>query len=200
MREDRGIEVVILCGGRATRCRDKLERPLAEIPMVVRAYRNVCGEYPVVLCQSRPFRASVAAQLGGRIVFDRSREAGPLAALRSALPFLRERRAFIVAADMPFVHLGVLRELRERWRVTDEAIVALGRDGNPQPLLGLYDRPAFMRAAAALNGKGAGVKDVLRRLKWRGAVLQDEDVMLNVNTEADYAAALRRCARVAVAG
>jgi molybdopterin-guanine dinucleotide biosynthesis protein A len=190
--DDAGIAVVILAGGQATRFPGKLERPIGDVPLLVRTYRNLREAFPVYIAVNHAPDPSIGALLDAQIVFDRTPQRGPLAALLTALERVRESRAFVVAGDMPFVHSRTLSAMLESWQANDEAVIALDEVGDPQPLLAIYDRIAFIRTAAEVNMERDGVKDVLVRLRWRGVTLKDRSATFNINTEQQYYAALDR--------
>lgn len=196
MDEGNDIAILIVAGGKATRCPGKLERPFGRHPMIVQSYRNLCGRHPLYISIHRPFSGAVAAQLNALMVVDRRPDRGPLCGLVSTMARMTARRAFVVAGDMPLVDLGVLDDLRKPWRPNDQALTAVDPLGIPQPLLALYDRNAFLRAFGSLGGHdGGAVSDVLGRLRWRGVTLRQPERMLNVNTEDDYRAALKRLSK-----
>lgn len=195
MDERNAIAILIVAGGNATRCPDKLERQFGSVPLVVHVYRNLCGGYPVYISQTREFPPAVASQLSARVCFDAPAGRGPLGGLVTTMHAMTAQRSFVVAADMPRVDLRVLDELRTLWQPLDQALVALDASGAPQPLVGLYDRAAFLRAAEPLvQSERRAVKDVLAGLRWRGVVLHDPDAMLNINTEDDYRTATQHAA------
>jgi len=182
--------LIILAGGKATRFPGKLERPIGDVPMLVRTHRNVQRLYPTYICLSSDSDPAAKLQFDAEILFDRKPFGGPLAALVDAFEAVSESRAFVVAADMPFVQADTVREIAQHWKSGDEAVVALDEMGKPQPLLALYDRAAFVRAAASLLLVSNGVKDVLPHLRWRGIELREPSVMANINTEDQYRAVI----------
>ena len=180
--------LIILAGGKATRFPGKLQRPIGDIPMLVRTYCNVKGRYRTYIGLSSDSDPAATLQFDAEILFDRTPFGGPLAALVHAFENVREPRVFVVAGDMPFVQAETLSEILKHWKSGDEAVVALERTDKPQPLLALYDRAAFVRAAASLPLVSNGVKDVLPHLRWRGVALREPSVMTNINTEDQYRA------------
>jgi len=191
------LAILILAGGKATRCPKKLERACGEFPMIVRTYRNLRGRYPVYISINRPFSMAVAAQLPAVMVVDRRANRGPLSGIVSTMQRMKASRIFVVAGDMPRVDLALVEELLARWQLGDEAVVALDSSGTPQPLLAVYDRRAFLRASHAFEDDRA-VKDVLAGLRRREVALTRPDQMLNVNTEDDFRTAKRDLALASV--
>ena len=54
--------ILIVAGGNASRCPNKLERRIGSLPLIVHVYRNLCGAYPVYISQTREFPPAVAAR------------------------------------------------------------------------------------------------------------------------------------------
>jgi molybdopterin-guanine dinucleotide biosynthesis protein A len=125
------------------------------------------------------------------IVIDRWPGRGPLAGLYSALEYARSRRAFVVAADAPFVTAKVAEELLAHWEPGVEAVVPVNAQGRLEPLCALYDRVGFLQAAGAILAVGSGgVLAAVERLRTKRVRLSDERVFANVNTAADRRAFL----------
>ena len=186
---DADAALLILAGGAATRCPGKLERSIGDVPMHVRTYCNLRGFSPTYIAVGRDLGEKIKGQIDAKLIFDRKPFSGPLCAIVDAFSLMEENRVFVVAADLPFATRSTLREIAAAWHSGDEGIVALDETDAPQPLLAQYDRRAFLDAAGQLHRATDGVKDVLTELRWRGVRLQASSATLNVNTEAEYAAA-----------
>ena len=120
-----------------------------------------------------------------RVVFDRKRGAGPLAAIEAGLLAGRHDVLFALACDMPFV----TRELAEMAvvgaRTCDAAIPRV--DGRPEPVCAAYRRTALPAISAALNSGHLKAADVAERLEvtWLDAV--EPELLASLNTPADLA-------------
>lgn len=181
------IGVVLLAGGEASRLPGKLELNAGGVPLILRVYRNVRPAGPVYVCAKGGFPREIDAALDCPIIVDRWPRRGPLAALYGVLDRVREPRAFVVAADAPFVDAGVARELAGAWEEGIQAVVPVNTLGRLEPLCALYDRVALLDAARSVLATGSGgVAAAVERLQAKRVRLSNERVFTNVNTLTDY--------------
>jgi molybdopterin-guanine dinucleotide biosynthesis protein A len=182
---------VLLAGGRATRLPGKLALDAGGAPLVVRAFENLvrAGPRELFVSLQAPPDDAIAAALDAPFVVDRAPDLGPLCGLLSTLPHMRARRILAVAADAPFAAGAVAEALSAAWDGDADACVPVhGDDERLEPLAGLYDRAAFLRAGwATLRAGGRSLHGVLARLRVRRVRFADERAFLNVNTAAGYA-------------
>ncbi len=158
------------------------------------AFTGTCVDrLPTYISLSHELSAPLKEQIDAEFIYDRAPQRGPLQALLTAFGVVREPRAFVVAADMPFVQPATLSEIGGQWQHGDEAVVTIDRN-RLQPLLALYDVHAFTRAAQSIEVENSGVKDVLARLRARRVVLREAMAMLNINTEEEYRRATKMVA------
>ncbi|GAC1499790.1 MAG: hypothetical protein NVS1B14_03430 [Vulcanimicrobiaceae bacterium] len=178
--------IVILAGGAATRFPGKLERLAGGKPLIVRIFNNLreCG--PTVVSANQPFAPSIEALLPCAKIPDRWRGAGPLAGIVSAMELTSAARIFVAAGDMPFVDRTTFEELHAGWQDGDEAVVVRTGSGI-QPLLALYARIPFLRAARPLLDAGTySVRAVLPFLATRYVTLANPLHAVNINTETQH--------------
>ena len=168
----------ILAGGAATRFPGKLSHKLGGVPLIERVYANVRGHYPVYFSVNATFSPDIDAVLDAPMIVDRFPGRGPLGGLITVFENVLHERIFAIAGDAPFVDAAALAALRDAWRPGDEAVTA-------EPLVALYDRAAFLRAAHHVVHSGSGaLKDVVNRLNARSIDLPQR-TRINVNTPAD---------------
>jgi len=181
------LGVLILAGGEATRLPNKLALDAGTIPMIVRVFRNVSGEWPVYISCKETFPPEIDALLPAPMVVDRWPKRGPLSGLVSTMIEMRTRYVFAVAGDAPFIDKAFITQLAAHIQFGDEAVVPEHAHGI-EPLAAIYDREPFIRAGAALlrEGKGA-LRDVIAKLNARFIPLDREPLFANVNTPEDYA-------------
>jgi molybdopterin-guanine dinucleotide biosynthesis protein A len=185
---DLDLGVLVLGGGEATRLPNKLSLDAGAIPMIVRVFRNVNGEWPVYVSCKSTFPPEIDALLPCPMVVDRWPLRGPLSGLISTMNEMRTRYVFAVAGDAPFIDTTFIKQLMAHVRPGDEAIVPK-HNGGIEPLAAIYDRAAFVREGVPilLAGRGA-LHLVIDRLKTRFVTVDDERIFANVNTPADYEA------------
>lgn len=191
-RAESNIGVVILAGGEATRFPGKLESDAGGVPLLVRVYRNVANAGPVYISASRSFTREIDAALDCPIIIDRWPRRGPLAGLYSTFAYVREPLVFVLAGDAPFVDCEVVREVHAFCERGVQAVVPVNAQGRLEPLCALYDRAAFLAAAAEVLREGSGgVAAAVERLTARRVQLSNERVFSNVNTTYDRHTLLR---------
>lgn len=182
--EDLGV--VLLAGGEATRLPRKLELDVGGTALIVHVYRNVSAIGPVYVLAKETFPKDIDAQLQCPVIVDRTPQGGPLAALYSALPYVREPRVFVTAGDAPFVTTAVAEELQLFWEPGLTAVVPVNAYGRLEPLCALYDRLALIQAAGELLREGSGgVAAAVERMKAKRVRISNERAFANVNTVAD---------------
>lgn len=180
------LGVVILAGGQATRLPGKLELDAGGVPLVVRVFRNMRDAGPVYVSAAGSFPPEIDRALECPIVVDRWPRRGPLAALCSILPHVREPWVFAVAGDAPYVDSAVVEELRAAWESGIQAVVPVNARGFLEPLCALYERAAMLAAAQFVFEQGSGgVAAAVERLRARRVRLSNERVFANVNTADD---------------
>jgi molybdopterin-guanine dinucleotide biosynthesis protein A len=176
--------VILLAGGEAVRLPRKLERLADGVPLIVRAYRRLAAEYPVVISHSATFAPEIDEQLDAPKIADRWIRRGPLGGILSVCAAIEARRVFVVAGDTPNVAPETLRALCEAWIDGDEAVVPV-HDGVIEPLVALFDRAALLREGMPLLEGGGAVRDAIARMRTR-YLSMDAELFVNVNTPADW--------------
>jgi molybdopterin-guanine dinucleotide biosynthesis protein A len=105
---------------------------------------------------------------------------------------------FAVAGDAPFVDAGFIDRLANAWEPGDEAVIPSHPHKTRkrlEPLAALYDRAAFLREGSKTLGSGnESLHATVERMHIRELAVapEDERFFTNVNTPADYAAAVSR--------
>lgn len=200
MPERPDIGVVILAGGGATRLPHKLELEAGGVPMLVRVYRNVStGRKTYVSCAGT-FPPQIDALLDCPMVVDRWPGRGPLGGLVTTMAVMDTPLVFAAAGDAPFLDAAFIDRLADLWQPGDEAVVPLHahKTGKQlEPLAALYDRAAFLREGTkALGSSDESLHATVARMRIREFPVsrEDERLFTNVNTPADYAAAVARMA------
>lgn len=191
------LSAVILAGGGGRRL-GGVEKALLRLDgrtlleRVVAAVLTACSDLVVVTSRPEPLRSALEragwsadperagvlrrpGEAGGevarmRLVSERERGAGPVAALAAGLGTARASLAWALACDLAFPHPEVGRMLAAALRETvasashgaRAAIPRIG--GRLQPLCAVYERPAAETAAACLREGLRRASDFLDRL------------------------------------
>ena len=177
--------------------RDKGSLPFGDESLLERVVRQLHGVVaPIVVVGSSDatlprFGADV------EVASDRQSGRGPLEGLRVGLAALASRAsfAFVVGCDYPFVLPAFIARMKSLAVGHDAAVVRIAE--RLHPLAGVYRTPLFSRADELLAAGKARLLDLVAACDARlidPAELLDFDPQLvslqNVNTPADYAAAL----------
>ena len=195
---------VVLAGGRSRRLgRDKAVELVGGEPLISRVIgrmSEVANEIVVVVNGSE--RASqLPLPQNAMVVVDAYPDKGSLGGIFSGLKAGREDWAIVVACDMPFVNVALLRHILEQADEYDAVVPIL--DGRPEPIHAAYSKaclPAIEKKILADDLKIAGFFDDVR-VKY---VAQDDVDRLdpdhlsffNINTEQD----LERAAELVSSG
>ncbi|MDP2673612.1 MAG: molybdenum cofactor guanylyltransferase [Dehalococcoidia bacterium] len=185
------LDGIVLAGGQSRRLGvDKALLSLGGAPLlqtVVQRVSQVCRR--VIVAVDRPGRYRRLGLLA-RFVADASPGLGPLAGLQSGLRACSSEYALVVACDLPFLNVELLRYMAGLPR-SYQALVprSAGRD---HPLHAVYALSCLPEVDALLATGGGSMQQLLARLDVRR--LDDSDLhqidpdglsLLNLNDESD---------------
>lgn len=149
--------------------RDKLELPVGGLPLIHRVYSALeggCEEILVVA--SGDWEQRALHGLKTRTVSDlRPGRAGPLAGIEAGLSAARNDRAFVAAADMPFIPEELVAYLLELVGEEGTKVAVPRYEGRLHPLCAAYRREVLADLSFALN---TGVRAVHEFLESLGGV------------------------------
>jgi len=118
-----------------------------------------------------------------RVVFDRKRDAGPLAGLEAGLIAARHDVLFAVACDMPYVTPTTAQLAVAAARNSDAAIAR--HDGLFEPVCGAYRKSALPAIVGALDAGNYTAHDVAQSLDVTWLEGLDPAEFESLNTPAD---------------
>jgi len=183
---------LVLAGGRSTRMqRDKATLAFNGETQLARAVRLVGRHAAETFVSVRPDQTAEAERARWPQIVDRLTDAGPVAGILAALESRPDYAWLVVAVDLPLLDAVTLERLVA---LRDPAALATAyrssEGGLPEPLCAIWEpRSREPLAAFVAGGLSCPRKFLLRH----GARLLDLPVpgaLANVNTPADYAAAL----------
>ena len=170
---DRGITVVVLAGGAASRLgRDKALEPVGGRPMLVRVVEALYEiATDVVVVGDRSGREDLQLPGDVRWTIDRYPDRrGPLAGLHAGAAEAKHEVLLAVGCDMPFINPIVFAVLVHALESGPQEAVVPRIEGRPQPLHAVYQRGPVIECAARLlddpDGR-PGVQDLIRLLRVR---------------------------------
>jgi molybdopterin-guanine dinucleotide biosynthesis protein A len=170
---DRGITVVVLAGGAASRLgRDKALEPVGGRPMLVRVVEALHGiAEDVVIVGDRSARKGLELPRDVRWTVDRYPDGrGPLAGLHAGASRAKHEVLLAVGCDMPFLNPIVFAVLVYALESGPYEAVIPRVKGLPQPLHAVYQRgPVIERSARLLDNPDgrSGIRDLIRLLRVR---------------------------------
>ena len=138
------ISGIILAGGQSRRMgRDKAlidfqGRPL--IAHVIDTLRALTNDIVVVSNRSEVY-GPLSAPLGARVVADYDPPCGPLGGIAAGLKAMDAELAIVVACDMPFLNVALLRWLIDQSTGYDAVVLQTG--GEYEPLHAIYRRTCY---------------------------------------------------------
>ena len=189
---------VILAGGRSRRMgENKAEMIFEGEPLLARVARRLAPAVDDLLVIGP--QSLVPLALRARVVEDALPAIGPLGGLYTALTVSIGARIFLVACDMPFIRLGLVRAMLAFAETHSDAdVVALEANGRMQPLHAVYSRaclPAVERAVKASDHSLHALHVQLTVVAIDAETVRCEDPdglsAFNVNTPDDWQRALR---------
>ncbi len=194
---------LVLAGGRSSRFgQEKAAAEVAGRPMiawVLDVLKAACIEVAV---NARPgSEAAAYAEQGGYVTLadDPGDPEGPLAGVRAGLAWAQGLGAEALATapcDTPFLPHDLVARLADGWMLGDGARVAVSSAG-VAPLCALWPVPAALDliGATLAAGRHPAIRRVLADLRAVEVEFPDPRAFDNLNTPADYAAAISAPAR-----
>lgn len=161
--ESMSISAIILAGGESRRLGTKKHllqfggKTLVQI--IIERLANVSDDVMVVTSAQEVLELDVS---GARVIADQIPGRGPLSGLHAGLLAATSDRALLVACDMPFLSVPLLRHLSQPWPNTDA--VAPEITGNVEPLLAVYSRSCLPAVEDLLTIDRASMRDLLQRV------------------------------------
>ena len=182
---------LLLAGGRSRRFgSDKALAEIDGVSLIARSYAALAPLCTEVLVGVGPDERVYPLPGPARIVTDGVPDAGPLAGLAAGLAALRTPWLLVIACDLPFVTLGVLRSVAEARRGDLDAVVGSTPDGRSQPLCACYSHSVLPAIRSQLENGDYALYKLLTRLR-TATVPVPHDALRNINTPGDLASGAR---------
>ena len=190
------MTAIILAGGRSSRMgTPKALLPFGGEPLVVHIVRKLQPLFAEIVVVAAP--GQQLPPLGARIVFDENAYQGPVGGIYYGLRAISGDAAFVTSCDAPFASAALMGELL-RLR-TQHDIVVPEWAGRLQPLFAVYRTTVLRIAGEQLAAGELRPVSLFDRVNTR--IVHEDQVrrfdpsgnsFVNMNTPADYAAALER--------
>jgi len=187
------VYALVLAGGRSSRMhsdkaalayhgRSQLaEAMLLVAPLTERAFVSVRADQV-----DDPLRA------GFPQIVDRREDLGPAAGIMAAQGEFPEAAWLVLACDLPFLTAATLEHLlRARDPKCDASAYISTHDGLPEPLCAIYEPASRAKLAAYLENGSQCPRRFLRQANVKLIPAPDARALDNINTRAEYDAAMR---------
>jgi molybdopterin-guanine dinucleotide biosynthesis protein A len=178
------ITGIILAGGKSSRMgTDKGLMRLDGKPMIqhiLDPMAKIC--HRVLIVTGNP----IYGMFGAELVSDEAPDYGPVMGILSGLKQSSTERNLVLSCDAPFVTFGLLKKLVLN---SDEAeVVVAHSEKGIHPLIAVYSRLSIPVFEDAVKEDEHRLRTVLERLNVCKLHVQDEELLRNVNTQADLKA------------
>jgi molybdopterin-guanine dinucleotide biosynthesis protein A len=167
---------IVLAGGESTRMGvDKRMLPIMGKPLIQHEL--------IVSCTERV----KFAFLNARTVPDEVTGEGPLRGIASALAVSSHDLNFVVACDIPWLNMRLLRDLL-RQACECDCVVPITDEGYYEPLFAVYRKSALPAMQQVLANRQRRVIAAFRHCRVKTVSIHSSDKIMNINTMHDYRA------------
>jgi len=177
---------IILAGGRSSRMgADKSLLSVDGQPIIERIRERLAGRFDQVLISAN--EPEKLAFLGLEVIPDRIPGQGPLMGIASALEASSSELNFVVACDIPHIHIALVEEmLAEADRSGTDVVVPTTGSEEYEPLFAVYRKSALEAINKVLVSGGRRISDIFALCRVKHIRLRDADRLRNLNTPAEY--------------
>jgi molybdopterin-guanine dinucleotide biosynthesis protein A len=182
------LTAIVLAGGRSSRMgRDKLLIPIQGVPLLRRVCDRAIQSAATVYVVTAGEEYDLIVPEDCRIIREPVPTRGPLIAFSLALPSVETEWVLVLAGDLPFLTVEVLREWAMMLdKVPEEAIAFLPyTDDRWQSLCGFYRRSSLESLRKFIAGGGSSFQKWLGGSIVREIPVRDPRVLFNCNTPED---------------
>ena len=197
------VSGVVLAGGQSRRLgRDKAVEPIAGQPLIQRVIERVSqvSTEMVVVVASRARGEALPLLEAHRIALDIYLGKGSLGGIFSGLTAVQEEWGLVVACDMPFLNLELLRYMMSLREGVDAVVPVL--EGRPEPTHALYSRACLPHIEERLKADDLKIAGFFEEVRVR--YVPEEDIarfdpdylsFFNINSQSDLDQALALAAQ-----
>jgi molybdenum cofactor guanylyltransferase len=184
------VSAIILAGGQSRRMR--MEKPL--LPVNGRALIET------VIAQITPYfdQIIISATAGDKFAFlklptiiDEIPGQGPLVAIMSALRASAHDVNFVLACDIPYVHIPFMRRILSMAGAHDIAVPRY-RDGKFEPLFAAYHRRVIPLIEKQVSSGDRKISSLFSACRTKFVPMDGQKWFCNLNTQEDYHDYLRQ--------
>ena len=175
---------IVLAGGKSTRMgADKSLLPFMGKPLIEHVCMQLRPHFEEVIIAGGELRR--LAFLNARIIPDQVPGQGPLRGIASALTASRHDLNFVIACDIPWVNIALLRKLLREAHDCD-CVVPITSEGHHEPLFSVYRKSALPSMMRALDEGERRIISAFRYCLAKTVSISEEESIKNINTLSDY--------------
>jgi len=180
------VGAIILAGGASGRMgKDKSFLGVDGRPLIEHVYRQLQPHFSPILVSANDVKRY--AFLNVRVVPDDVPGQGALMGIASALAVSPRDVNFVVACDIPYIHVPFVRRmLAETYASTCDGVVPRTADNKYEPLFAVYRRTMVEPMRQVLASGERRIRAVFGLCDVRHIALTDAAWLRNLNTHADY--------------
>ena len=190
------MTAIVLAGGKATRMggRNKAFLKVDGKPIIenlLDKFKGLFGDILIVANDPAPFnQLPITNYQNTKIVSDIIPEKGPLGGIYTGLMTSRAKFNFVIACDMPFIDIGLIRYMYER---ADEYDVVVPKvDDRYEPLFAIYSKKCAQHIKRLIDEGILRVRDFFPKVKVREILREEiacfivpEKIFINLNKPED---------------
>jgi molybdenum cofactor guanylyltransferase len=175
---------IILAGGRSRRMRRK--KPLLPVngrPLIEAVIEQIRPCFRTILISAGA--GETFAFLGLPVVEDEAPGQGPLLAILSALRASASRTSFVMACDIPVIHVPFLEKILAL-APSHEIVVPRYLDGKFEPLFAAYARSVIPAIEKQVAGGDLRISSLFHSCRTEFVAMDGEKWFRNLNTIEEY--------------
>ncbi len=175
---------IVLAGGKSSRVgTDKSLLPFMGKPLIQHIYDQLYPHFDETIIAGGEKKC--LSFLKARIISDEVSGEGPLRGIASALTASRHNLNFVIACDIPWVNVGLLRRLLRESHECD-CVVPVTAEGYYEPLFAVYRKSALAAMRRALEEGKRRIVAAFPYCRVKTVLLSESETIKNINTMLDY--------------
>jgi molybdopterin-guanine dinucleotide biosynthesis protein A len=184
------LSLVVLAGGTSRRMQcDKALLPAPKGTLIEHILNQLEERFDEVLISVS--NAENFVFLKRTLVIDEKPGEGPMMGIKTALQASRNEKNFVIACDIPNIHIGFLTKLILDAKKVDIAL-PVSPGGRLEPLFAVYSKTIFPLMEELLEKGIFSLLPLFERCKVRYVQMRESTWFKNLNTPREYEAFLKR--------
>ena len=184
------VTALVLAGGKSSRMgQDKTSLEIQGSTLLDRACHSLMPFFDQIIVSAAD--ASVSCPAHCELAVDLASGQGPLMGICSALQKSKNHINFVVACDIPQIHLPTIRGLLS-WTDTHDIVMPSFKINTSEPLFAVYTKDVLPIVQQALESGKRRIAEIFPRCKTKILSYEDGGWYFNINTPDDYTHYLKK--------